>query len=187
LSQVERQLYLGQQTSDIDEQNRQFVDSALQRLAPEVLEQLLAAYRRVREGTSEARSHALTSCRRALKSIADRVYPARADPVIGIDGKSHKLTEDRFVARLWQYVAERVPNDASRELFLRDVEDLGSRIDRLNDLSSKGVHAEVTEFEVNVCVSRTYMILGDILRLYTNLSAALVPPELAPPPSRDGA
>lgn len=70
LSQVERQIVLGQLESDIFDDNRRYVDERLQSLAPEILGQLHIAYRRTREGTSEARSHALTSCRRVLKALA---------------------------------------------------------------------------------------------------------------------
>jgi predicted subunit of tRNA(5-methylaminomethyl-2-thiouridylate) methyltransferase len=170
LSRVESGLYLGQQDSDILEQNRQYVDQTLGQVAPEALEQIVAAYRRVRDGTVEGRTHALTSCRRALKSLADRLYPARDTPVIGSDGKPHKVTEDRYIARLWQYVHEKVKNAAARDMFTKDVEDLGSRVDDLNDLASKGVHAQVTEFEVNLCVSRTYLLMSDFLRLHTGQS-----------------
>jgi len=33
------------------------------------------------------------------------------------------------------------------------------------ELSCKGVHAEVSEFELNQCVIQTYLLVGDILRL----------------------
>jgi hypothetical protein len=55
------------------------------------------------------------------------------------------------------------------------VEELGKRVDRLNALASKGVHAEVTEFEVNLCVLQTYALAGDLLRLLDATSAALSP------------
>ena len=45
------------------------------------------------------------------------------------------------------------------------------RIDRLHDLSSKGVHADTSEFEVNQAVIQTYLLIGDILRLADGDSA----------------
>jgi hypothetical protein len=59
----------------------------------------------------------------------------------------------------------------SGELLLSTINDLGTRIDKVYDLSCKGVHNNVPEFEVNQCVIQTYLIIGDILRLYDNRSA----------------
>jgi hypothetical protein len=44
-------------------------------------------------------------------------------------------------------------------------------MDRLYDLVSKGVHTDVTEFEVNQAVIQTYLLVGDILRLADQDSA----------------
>jgi hypothetical protein len=144
LSITVKQLAYGQINSDIFERNRQYVDSRLRLIAPESLEQLVAAYRRVGEGDSEAGSHALLSCRRVLKSLADRLYPAREEPIIGSDGQEKKLTEEKYIARFWQFVAERVKGRTAGDLLLAQVNDTGNRIDRLYDLVSKGVHADVT-------------------------------------------
>ena len=171
LSITEKQLAYGQINSDIFERNRQYVDSRLRVIAPESLEQLVVAYRRVEEGDSEAGSHALLSCRRVLKSLADRLYPARKEPIIGSDGQERRLTDDKYIARLWQFVAERVKGRTAGDLLLAQVNDTGNRIDRLYDLDNKGVHADVTEFEVNQAVIQTYLLVGDILRLVDQDSA----------------
>jgi hypothetical protein len=177
LSQLERQLLLGQFDADILEQNRQYVDGEMRSVAPEALKQLQAAYRCVREGTAEARSHALTSCRRALKSLADRLYPPKPTPVRGADGKDRTLNDQQFVSRLWQFIHESRGNSASKPLLQSELQDLGGRIDRLHDLASKGVHAQVSEFEVNLCVIGTYSIAGVLLRLKAESSASTLDPE----------
>jgi hypothetical protein len=179
LSVTEKQLMYGQISSDIFERNRQYVDARLHDIAPEALEQFIAAYRRLGEGGPESGSHALTSCRRILKSVADNIYPARDEPVVGSDGKERRLTDDKFVSRLWQFVAERVGGSASGRLLLTSVKDVGDRIDRIYDLSCKGVHAEVSEFEVNQCVIQTYLLIGDILRIADQDSAVGAETEIA--------
>jgi hypothetical protein len=171
LSITEKQLAYGQINSDIFERNRQYVDSRLSAIAPESLEQLVVAYRRVGEGDSEAGSHALLSCRRVLKSLADKLYPAREEPVIGSDGRERTLIEEKYIARLWQFVAERVKGRTAGDLLLAQVKDTGNRIDRLYELDSKGVHADVSEFEVNQAVIQTYLLVGDILRIAEQDSA----------------
>jgi hypothetical protein len=171
LSTTEHQLLYGKLNSDIFERNRIYVDSRLREIAPDAIDKFSLIYKRLNENDAEARSHALTSCRRLLKDIADVLYPPSICPVAGPDGKEHKLTEERYIARLWQFVYEKMSGQKSGELLLSTINDLGTRIDKVYDLSCKGVHNNVPEFEVNQCVIQTYLIIGDILRLYDNRSA----------------
>jgi len=53
----------------------------------------------------------------------------------------------------------------SRGLLLALANDLGERIAQIDAMASKGVHAEVSSFEVNQCVIQTYLIIGDILHI----------------------
>jgi hypothetical protein len=76
-----------------------------------------------------------------------------------------------FIARLWQYLHERIKGLTSGELLLTQVEDIGKRLGKLNILASKGVHTNVSEFEVNQCVIQTYVVIGDILRVRDQTSA----------------
>jgi hypothetical protein len=165
LSSVEKDILFGAMNADIFEGYRQYIDARLPLISPQAVEQVNSAYRRLSEGDREARSQALTSCRRLLKSIADAVYPARAEPVTGKDGKLHALTDAKYVARLWQFVYERIGGHASGDLLLASVEDIGNRLDRLNEFSSKGVHGDVSEFEVRHCIIQTFLVVGDILHL----------------------
>jgi hypothetical protein len=76
------------------------------------------------------------------------------------------MSDDRYLSRLLQAVFEvGVERSASRELLKAQVDGLSARLEAINDLASKGVHAAVSEFEVNQCVIQTYLALGDVLRL----------------------
>ena len=176
LAQTEQQIAFGQVSADVWERNRTFVDIALAEVAPDALQQFQAAYRRQAEDEPEARSQALLSCRRDLKSVADALYPARDEPVIGTDGKAHPMTDDKFVNRLVQFVSEALPN-AAGEVLEAELSDFGRRLDALNELSSEGVHAKVTQTEVDVCIIRTYLFVGDLMRIREGVSAALQPIE----------
>ena len=171
LSQTEKQIIYGQIHSDIFEQNRQYVEHRLGELCPEALSKFVAAYRRSKENDPESWAQALTSCRRLLKDLADKLYPPTEEPVVGADGKSRILTDNLFTSRLWQYVYEQTGRSTSGELLLASVQDLGNRIDRLYNLASKGVHAEVSDFEVNQCLIQTYILVGDLLRIADKQSA----------------
>jgi len=173
LTITEKQLLYGQLQSDIFERNRQYVDSKLKAIAPDALDQFVSVYRRMSEGDMEARSQALLSCRRILKSLADNLYPATEKPVVGPDGKERALTDDKYISRLWQFVAEKVKGTAAGDLSLAQINDFGSRIDRIYDLTCKGTHSEVSEFEVYQCVIQTYLLVGDILRIAEQASAII--------------
>jgi hypothetical protein len=66
-------------------------------------------------------------------------------------------------------------SSASRDLLASQVKSLGQRLDALNSLASKGVHASVSEVEVDHCVIQTYLTVGDLLRIDAGTSAALAP------------
>lgn len=171
LSQTEKQILYGQLYSDAFEQNRQYVELRLGQLFPDALSKFVAAFRRSQENDPESWAQALTSCRRLLKDLADFLYPATDEPVIGSDGKSRILTDDQVKNRLWQYVFEQLGRSKSGDLLLASIQDLGNRIDRLYDLTNKGVHADVSDFEVNQCLIQTFILVGDLLRIVDKQSA----------------
>jgi hypothetical protein len=171
LSSVEKQIMFGQIHADIFEENRLFVDRRLGEVCPDALVKFVAAYERTKENNPESWAQALTSCRRLLKSLADALYPPTDKPVKGADGKERTLTDENYVARLWQYVFERVRTKTSGGLLQAQIQDYGNRIDRLYALACKGVHSEVNKFEFNQCLIQTYVIAGDLLRLNDDDSA----------------
>jgi len=164
LTRAEVELLLDITVSGVFEDVRMLVDRTLQRIDPEAMAMLAAAYRRRAEGDQEARSHALASCRRALKSLADALYPPRAKPAVGADGSEHALTDDKWINRLVQFVNERGRSNAS-ELTVALLEHVDVRLKALNDLTSEAVHSTVTDAEVNQCVVQTYLVMGDIVRI----------------------
>ena len=165
LSQAEAQLVFGQFHSDIFEENRRYVDLKLGQLCPDALHQFNSAYQRMKENDPESWSQALSSCRRLMKSLADAVYPAKDSPIIGSDGKEHTLTDDLYISRLWQFVFERLKDSRSGELLQAEIQDIGNRLDRLYNMTNKGVHSQVTRFEVNQAIIQTYIVLGDLVRV----------------------
>lgn len=175
LSKTERQVMSGQLKADVWERNRAFVDDRLRAVAPEALEQLEGAYRRQAERDPEARSQALTSCRRVLKSLADALYPATERLVEGADSVRREMTDERYIRRLVQFVTERTRRSRSREVLTSEVREWGRRLDSLNALASKGVHASVSEAELDQCVIQTYLTVGDLLRIEAGTSAVLSP------------
>lgn len=165
LSSTEKQILYEKINEDIFEQNRRYVDSKLNSIAPEALEKFIIAYNRLKERNSESRSQALLSCRRILKSVADNIYTPIEKPVICSDGKERKLTDDKYINRLLQFVNENSKGSAEKDLIIAQITDLGNRLKSIDALASKGVHDDVSEYEVNQCVIQTYLLIGDILHL----------------------
>ena len=72
-------------------------------------------------------------------------------------GKDHEITEEKYINRLWQFISENTCNSISYELQQVSIVDLGHRLDKVYDFTSKGVHDDVDEFEVNQCIIQTYL------------------------------
>ncbi|MEE6387210.1 hypothetical protein V3G71_00060 [Microbacterium paraoxydans] len=72
---VESELIRGQSVPDTIAQGRAFVDATLATRAPDALSALASAQERLVQADSESLSQAATSCRRAIKALADALYP----------------------------------------------------------------------------------------------------------------
>ncbi len=169
LSAAEKELIYGQLNSNLFEKNREYVDSRLRVIAPTALEMFVSIFRRLAENDAEARSQALVSCRRLLKALADSLYPAKEGLMLGVDGQARSLKEDKYVSRLLQFVGERCKSKSSGEVLSASLEDLGNRLESLYAASCKGVHDQVSEYEVNQCAIQTYLLAGDLLRISDEL------------------
>lgn len=167
---VEANVRRGEILPDIFRTNRENIDASLLRVSPQLLAQLHEAVGAASSGTSERWSHAMTSCRRALKSLADAAYPAgpaRRDA----NGRERELTDDKFKNRLLQFLQDNMTERTFRDLVVKDMESLVGVIDRLNDVSSKGVHADVSQAEAVGTVMRVYTLVGDFVRILDRKAA----------------
>lgn len=130
-----------------------------------MLEQFTAARRRARGDDAESKTHALTTCRRILESVADLVYPPQPESLLDSSGKARDVGQEKYVNRLWMFVAESTAGSTQSRLLLATLQDFGSRVDTVYSLTNKGVHADVTQAEVDTCVMQTYLLAGEILRM----------------------
>jgi hypothetical protein len=165
LTETEYELTFGEVTAETFDRLRSYVDNQLTTISPPALDQFQVAYRRLKDGGNEDRAHAVTSCRRVLKTIADELYPASSEPVTGDDGKARVLGDEKFVNRLLQFVSEKIGKHENGAVVQAALKDVGTRLTALNDLASKGVHAQVTAYEVDTCVVQTYLVVADVLRI----------------------
>lgn len=139
---------------------RERVDRHLTEHAPEAGRALSAALARATSEDPEEWSQALTSCRRALKAVADALYPAREGEVDG-----HKVGEDEYLNRLTQYVKEKMTSSSQREVLQEELKSLHARAESLNTIASKGIHSAADRRDLEMGIVRTYFFLGEVLAL----------------------
>ncbi|OTK46986.1 DNA uptake protein [Acinetobacter baumannii] len=134
------------------------VDDRLLDLDPEIAEQLMLAFKSVSSSNKEEWSHALTTCRRLLESLADKLYPA-SELVIG----KRTFKQGQYVNRLWQFMNDAIVSDSNRDLAQTHVNFLGSWLEKVNKLTNKGVHDDVSQIEATKAVFHLYLMLADLL------------------------
>jgi len=124
----------------------------------------------------------LLCCRRILKSFADSIFPAQADPYDGKDGKKHDLTDDKYINRLHAFVSKTAQSGTFGEVIKARIDYICTPIEAINDQASKGVHANVSRREADSTVLQTYFLLADLTDL-VQTSAKLLPDEVESPAS----
>jgi hypothetical protein len=149
------------------------INALLNKYAPEAAKKFVAAQDRVAVGDEESVSHALTSCRRMIKSLADALYQATNEEKAGLDGISRKMTDDAYKNRLLQYVQEKLGKHKSGAVLTAVIGDLDARLKALDALASKGVHADRSLDEAHTCVLQTYLLAGDLLAIAEGTSLLL--------------
>lgn len=161
---VESDLVRGQSVPDTIAQGRAFVDATLATTAPDALSALSSAQERLAQGDSESLSQAATSCRRAIKALADSLYPPSA-PAHDDRGVARVLDDEHYRNRLVEYVRSNRGKSTHADLLASNIEALGIRLKSLDDLASKGVHAGIALPQAESCVRWTYMLAADLLRV----------------------
>lgn len=165
LVETERDLESGQRRPNVFERGRQYVETSLAKRAPDALRIFRSAEESIDVAGPEDLVHALTSCRRMIKALADALFPATGEVVVGGDGRERVMSDEAYRNRLLQFASDRISGTSHRGLTTEALRSLGSRLERLNELSSKGVHADVSHAEAESCVMWTYLTAADFLRI----------------------
>ena len=164
----ERQLRFSRTNEAIFDRFRSQVDTTLVEVAPELLDMFVVVQKRLHEavttesGVDESLAQSALTCRRILDTVADYVFPAgtTADPDHD-DG--HVLTSDKYRNRITQFVKEAMPSH-SGEVLEESFGGLVARLTAVDELASKGVHADIAVHEAEMCAIHTYLVAGELLR-----------------------
>ncbi|MFE3000023.1 hypothetical protein ACFXG4_34110 [Nocardia sp. NPDC059246] len=173
---AEDELMTGQTESRFFDQVQAHTNQLLTKYAPEASKNFVAAQDRFAAGDNEAISHAMTSCRRMIKSLADSLYPATGKDVTGLDGVNRTMSDDAYRNRLLQYVREKVGKHRNGAVLQAVITELGTRLNALDALSSKGVHANPSIDEARTCIAQTYLLAADLLSIAEGTSYHLKSP-----------
>lgn len=177
LIETEVELQAGQQQASFLAQAESRINGLLNKYAPAAAEQFVAAQGRISSGGPEDLAHSLTSCRRMIKSIADALYPATGEKVAGLDGVERTMGDEAYRNRLLQYVRDRIGKHQNGDVLQATLNDLGKRLNSLDALASKGVHADPSMAEAQTCVLQTYFLAGDLLSLAEGTSPLITSAE----------
>jgi hypothetical protein len=170
---TESELDDGQKESLLFSRAQEYINTALAKHAPSALEKFVAARDRLYSGQPEDLAHALTSCRRMIKALADALYPPSDEMVTGDDGIERKMSDDLYRNRLLQYVREKLRKRTQSSVIQKTLDSLGARLQSLDSLASKGVHDDVSGAEAETCIVWTYLLAADIVRIADGSSALL--------------
>ena len=138
----------------------------------DVYAKLQKAAQLVGSDDAEDRSALLTVVRRAMAATADYFYPAQSARVVCSDGVERDLGEQQFLNRLDEYLARQFGRSSSTDLMRAEVDLLSTFFRRLNDIASKGVHANVTAQEAKQGMVGLYMFLYNVIARLQNASDA---------------
>jgi len=146
------------------------VDRLLADGAPDLVEKFTAVYRRLRDAAdlhpdlevSEELSQAITTCRRILKAVVDHVFPPTDQTASG--GQS--LDDAHHRNRLVEFIKQRSDSGSHRDMTTVMVNGLYERFKAVDTLSNKAVHAEMALEIANLCALNTYVLCGEVLRIY---------------------
>lgn len=137
---------------------KEAVDDKVLDLDPLLGEQLMLAFKGIASERQEEWSQALTTCRRLLEGIADKLLPVSTDT-----HKGRVLGQTQYVNRIWAFMDRAIESETNRELAKAHIDFLGSWLEKTNKITNKGVHAELGRIEAVKAVFHTYLVVADIL------------------------
>ncbi|MDX1838868.1 AbiTii domain-containing protein [Legionella taurinensis] len=146
---------------------RNKVDEKIGEILPESIMKFNAVYENLLSENTEDWSNAVHSCRRILQDLADKVCPSTKESKM-VDGKEIKLGKDNYTNRIMNFVSEKSESERFEDIVGSHLKYLGERLDSIFKAAQKGSHDKiVTREEADRYVTFTYLVVGDVLSLFT--------------------
>ncbi len=160
---VERQLQAQAKPQTFLHEIQNEVNNYFKTYSEDVYVKLQKATGLVDSSNPEDHSLLLTEVRRAIKAAADFFYPPAPGLVKCSDGIERELGDREYLRRIEQFVMTKFPKSASRDLMKAGFQHVAVLARRLNDISSKGIHADVSLHEAKEGLLGLYMLLYNII------------------------
>jgi hypothetical protein len=109
--------------------------------------------------TPEQVAHVALSCRRFLEALADSLYPPRKETANG-----RNLGSKAYRNRLWAYIEQQLKG-SEHDLVLTQLQDIGNRLERLDSMANKGLHAQSTRSEIRRVIIGVLVLGYDLLSM----------------------
>jgi hypothetical protein len=141
-------------------------DEAVTRLsdpAPELGDKLYAAMQTFDTAeTNEELARVVESCRRIFEYVIGRIFPPveRSDTGQGLSARKYRN-------RLLAYADVSHRSDPDIDLVVASTEVWTSQVDKLLNMTNKGIHKEVCRAETRRTLLRTILLLDEIISLHT--------------------
>lgn len=162
-SRVEKQLAAQAANVHFLEEVQSSVNNFFAARSADAYTKLMKATELAQKTDAEDQALLLTSVRRALKSVADCLYPPIQDEVLCQDGKSRKMGEEQYLNRLHEFCMRILSGSTADEMIKAEIEYLAAFMRRLNELASKGVHSDVSRSEAKQGLIGVYLFLSNIV------------------------
>lgn len=169
---INYQLQYGNIVEDIFSHTRYLVDIKLNSICPDSIKKFISVYENIGSVNDEDWANAVHSCRRILKDVADTLYPPCED--IEVNGKLIHLGKENYINRLIQFIESNNSCKTYEYVVSSNLKFVGERLDSINNAVCKGTHTHVERFEAERYVIYTYLLLGDVLSLYSDSVEASV-------------
>lgn len=156
-----QELRFGNAVETVFESIRAQVDANISQLVPQALPILTTALENASGDNPIQWSNGAKACRDLIKAAADALRPP------GEDKKGRSMNDGAYINRLVDWIETNLESSTLKDMVVSDLEDLGKRLDALNDGGHKGAHtqAKLSKAEATRYIIGTYMLLGDILTL----------------------
>ncbi len=143
------------------------VDQCISRIsdsAPEIGNKIWSALRTYdRAEVSEDFAQVAVTCRRIIEYVSDQLFPPQEERI-----NDRKMGKNNYRNRLLAFADKERKSDTNIDLVCVSTKSLAEQLEKLSNLSNKGVHANMLKHEARRCLLRTITILDDIISLKTS-------------------
>lgn len=163
LDNVILELRYGSIPENIFAQIRYDVDSELMKHCPAAIEKITLLYEQLGTDSPIVYSQIASTCRQAIKDVADVLFPAQKEPYIDSDGKERSVKDNNTVNR----ILARIDSDSEQKVLKSMFDYIANFLEAMQQYASRGDHSSFTKSDATRCIVYTYFLLGDILHYYT--------------------